>query len=193
MAKYRVWTAQLIDANLDSDAKALKERNRDRQGPILEPDFNPVPTAVQIGDAPLGAVPNSTMYGGLVPKRLTLRPTWREVIPRKSCHVEPRTYQRRPRIGLPTVARGPATKPRKGDVSYCHCAQVGTTWMQRIVNLLIFQSPQPRALGELSPWLDSRIRLPNRYCTANDRGADFIGRFFRSLICRLTRCQYMTR
>ena len=49
MAKYRVWTAQLIDADLDSAAKALRERNRDRQGPILEPDFDPVPTAVQIG------------------------------------------------------------------------------------------------------------------------------------------------
>ena len=49
MAKYRVWTAQLIDANLDSDAKALRERIRDRQGPMLEPDFDPVPTAVQIG------------------------------------------------------------------------------------------------------------------------------------------------
>jgi aryl sulfotransferase len=37
---------------------------------------------------------------------------------------------------------------------------VGTTWMQQIVNLLIFQSPEPRPLGELSPWLDNRIHLP---------------------------------
>ncbi len=51
-------------------------------------------------------------------------------------------------------------KPRQGDVIIATAPKVGTTWMQQIVNLLIFQSPQPRRLGELSPWLDSRIQIP---------------------------------
>src|SRR5271169_3201982 len=51
-------------------------------------------------------------------------------------------------------------KPRKGDVIIATAPKVGTTWMQQIVNLLIFQSPQPRPLRELSPWLDSRIHFP---------------------------------
>ncbi len=51
-------------------------------------------------------------------------------------------------------------KPRKDDVIIATSPKVGTTWMQQVVNLLIFQSPQPRPLFELSPWLDSRIHLP---------------------------------
>ncbi len=51
-------------------------------------------------------------------------------------------------------------RPRKGDVIIATAPKVGTTWTQQIVNLLIFQSPQPRPLYELSPWLDSRIHLP---------------------------------
>jgi hypothetical protein len=34
-------------------------------------------------------------------------------------------------------------KPREGDVVIATAPKVGTTWMQQIVNLLIFQSPQP--------------------------------------------------
>jgi aryl sulfotransferase len=51
-------------------------------------------------------------------------------------------------------------KPRVGDVIIATAPKVGTTWMQQIVNLLIFQSPQPRTLGQLSPWIDCRFRLP---------------------------------
>jgi aryl sulfotransferase len=51
-------------------------------------------------------------------------------------------------------------KPREGDVIIATAPKVGTTWMQQIVNLLIFQSPQPRPLGELSPWIDCRFRQP---------------------------------
>jgi aryl sulfotransferase len=32
--------------------------------------------------------------------------------------------------------------------------------MQQIVNLLIFQSPQPCPLSEVSPWIDCRFRMP---------------------------------
>ena len=35
--------------------------------------------------------------------------------------------------------------------------KVGTTWMQQFVSLLIFQSPEPRPLGETSPWIDCRL------------------------------------
>jgi aryl sulfotransferase len=35
--------------------------------------------------------------------------------------------------------------------------KVGTTWMQQFVSLLIFQSPEPRSLGETSPWIDCRL------------------------------------
>ncbi len=51
-------------------------------------------------------------------------------------------------------------KPRKGDVIIATAPKVGTTWMQQIVNLLILQSPQPRPLMELSPWLERRGQIP---------------------------------
>ena len=51
-------------------------------------------------------------------------------------------------------------RPRPGDIVIGTAAKVGTTWTQQIVNLLIFQSPEPRPLGELSPWLDARFFAP---------------------------------
>ncbi len=51
-------------------------------------------------------------------------------------------------------------RPRAGDIVLCTAAKVGTTWTSQIVNLLVFQSPQPRSLGELSPWLDARFFAP---------------------------------
>ena len=51
-------------------------------------------------------------------------------------------------------------KPRDGDVVIATAPKVGTTWTQQIVNLLIFQSAEPRPLTLLSPWLDCRIQMP---------------------------------
>jgi len=51
-------------------------------------------------------------------------------------------------------------KPRENDVIIATAPKVGTTWMQQIVNLLIFQSPEPRRLMEFSPWIDCRFRGP---------------------------------
>lgn len=51
-------------------------------------------------------------------------------------------------------------RPRPGDIVIGTAAKVGTTWTQQIVNLLVFQSPEPRTLGMLSPWLDARFFAP---------------------------------
>src|SRR5689334_25203769 len=48
-------------------------------------------------------------------------------------------------------------EPRDGDIVIGTFAKCGTTWTQRIVDLLVFQSPDVRPFGEISPWLDSTI------------------------------------
>jgi aryl sulfotransferase len=56
--------------------------------------------------------------------------------------------------------RWEAFQPRDGDVVIATFAKCGTTWMQRIVDLLVFQSPDVRQFGEMSPWLDATIFNP---------------------------------
>ena len=48
-------------------------------------------------------------------------------------------------------------EPRDGDIVIGTFAKCGTTWTQRIVDMLVFQSPDVRAFGDISPWLDSTI------------------------------------
>lgn len=48
-------------------------------------------------------------------------------------------------------------EPRDGDIVIATFAKCGTTWTQRIVDLLVFQSPDVRPFGDISPWLDSTI------------------------------------
>ena len=48
-------------------------------------------------------------------------------------------------------------KPRDGDIIIATFAKSGTTWMQRIVDCLVFQSPAIRPFGDTSPWLDSTV------------------------------------
>ncbi len=46
-------------------------------------------------------------------------------------------------------------EPRKGDIFVCTSYKAGTTWMQTICALLVFQRPElPRRLSDLSPWIE---------------------------------------
>jgi aryl sulfotransferase len=73
------------------------------------------------------------------------------------------SWRRGPRdwAAMPTVnlSRDPwAEFPfRPGDIVISTVAKSGTTWVQMICALLIFQTPRlPKPLPQLSPWLDSR-------------------------------------
>jgi aryl sulfotransferase len=76
---------------------------------------------------------------------------------------------------MPTLVRGPTRElvspvtdtrrwqgfePRDGDIVVATFSKCGTTWTQRIVDLLVHQSPDIRPIGEISPWLDSTIFNP---------------------------------
>ena len=71
---------------------------------------------------------------------------------------------------MPTMVRAPtralvspvldsrrwdAFEPRDGDIVIATFAKVGTTWTQRIVDLLVHQSPEVRPALSMSPWLDA--------------------------------------
>lgn len=48
---------------------------------------------------------------------------------------------------------------RPGDIVISTPAKSGTTWMQRLVGLLVFDGPDlPRSMAEVSPWLDMNTR-----------------------------------
>lgn len=51
-------------------------------------------------------------------------------------------------------------EPRDNDIVIATFAKCGTTWTQRIVDLLVHQSPEVRPFIEISPWLDSTIFNP---------------------------------
>jgi len=47
-------------------------------------------------------------------------------------------------------------RPRPGDIIVATPAKCGTTWTIQIANLLVEQSPEPKPIWALSPWLDVR-------------------------------------
>ncbi|MCA1843304.1 MAG: sulfotransferase domain-containing protein [Actinobacteria bacterium] len=56
-------------------------------------------------------------------------------------------------------ARWDGFELRPGDIIISVPAKSGTTWMQTICALLIFQTPEfPASIDELSPWLEMRLR-----------------------------------
>lgn len=51
-------------------------------------------------------------------------------------------------------------RPRPADIVVTTYPKCGTTWMQQVVNLLIFQTPEVRPLDRISPWIDRRVPAP---------------------------------
>ena len=57
-------------------------------------------------------------------------------------------------------ARWSGYRPRPDDIVIATYSKCGTTWMQRIVAMLVMQSPAPASIWEISPWPDMRMFGP---------------------------------
>jgi aryl sulfotransferase len=72
-----------------------------------------------------------------------------------------RAPTRQYRTPIMDASRWDTFEPRAGDVVVATYPKCGTTWTQRIVDLLIHQSPEPRSIMESYPWLDATFQAPH--------------------------------
>src|ERR1043166_9691335 len=71
-----------------------------------------------------------------------------------------RAATRAVRTAVNDSTRWNAYEARDGDIVIATYRKCGTTWTQRIVDLLVFQSPDIRPFGDISPWLDATFFNP---------------------------------
>src|SRR5690349_14195903 len=57
-------------------------------------------------------------------------------------------------------ARWAGYRPRPDDIIIATYSKSGTTWMQRIVGMLVFESAERLPVWDLSPWPDMRLFGP---------------------------------
>ena len=69
------------------------------------------------------------------------------------------TPQKMYKTWLSDSTRWEPYNPRAGDIIIGTAWKCGTTWMQQIISLLVFQSPAPRPISEISPWIDCLFML----------------------------------
>ena len=64
--------------------------------------------------------------------------------------------QREYRLWILDSRRWRRYTPRSDDIVIATYPKCGTTWMQRIVGMLVFQTAEPMPIMQISPWIDRR-------------------------------------
>jgi aryl sulfotransferase len=81
----------------------------------------------------------------------------------KGAQTMPKLLRAPTRVAISPVVdsrRWDGFEPRDDDIIIATYRKSGTTWTQRIVDLLVFQSPDVRPFGDISPWLDATFFNP---------------------------------